>query len=135
MRAARHSRSCALGVLRRQTNDLPPAEVLAKDRESESRQSSHPRPIDAPEAGRSSSRHRRSGFTSWRSSSSSPRWCSSESKPVVLTASSTSRSSRTDNIEIRFAAATALLFNVLMVVVAIIAIALTVPRDDPGVGR
>ncbi len=28
-----------------------------------------------------------------------------------------------------------LLFNVLMVVVAIIAIALTVPRDDPGVGR
>jgi hypothetical protein len=25
--------------------------------------------------------------------------------------------------------------NVLMVVVAIIAIALTVPRDDPGVGR
>jgi len=29
----------------------------------------------------------------------------------------------------------AALFNVLMVVVAIIAIALTVPRDDPGVGR
>jgi len=42
---------------------------------------------------------------------------------------------RTDNIDIRFAAAIALLFNVLMVVVAIIAIALTVPRDDPGVGR
>jgi len=37
--------------------------------------------------------------------------------------------------DIRFAAAIALLFNVLMVVVAIIAIALTVPRDDPGVGR
>lgn len=42
---------------------------------------------------------------------------------------------RTDNIEIRFAAAIALLFNVLMVVVAIIAIALTVPRDNPDVGR
>jgi DHA2 family multidrug resistance protein-like MFS transporter len=42
---------------------------------------------------------------------------------------------RTDNIDIRFAAAIALLFDVLMVVVAIIAIALTVPRDDPGVGR
>ena len=42
---------------------------------------------------------------------------------------------RTDNIDIRFAAAIALLFNVLMVVVAIIAIALTVLRDDPGVGR
>jgi MFS transporter, DHA2 family, multidrug resistance protein len=40
---------------------------------------------------------------------------------------------RTNNIDIRFAAAIALLFNVLMVVVAIIA--LTVPRDDPGVGR
>src|SRR6266545_8310253 len=36
---------------------------------------------------------------------------------------------RTDNINIRFAAAVALLFNVLMVVVAIIAIAQTVPRD------
>jgi MFS transporter, DHA2 family, multidrug resistance protein len=42
---------------------------------------------------------------------------------------------RTDKIDIRFAAAIALLFNVLMVVVAIIAIALTVPRDDPSVGR
>ena len=42
---------------------------------------------------------------------------------------------RTDNIELRFAAAIALLFNVLMVVVAIIAIALTVPKDDPDVGR
>jgi len=42
---------------------------------------------------------------------------------------------RTDNIDIRFAAAIALLFNVLMVVVAIIANALTVPRDDRGVGR
>ena len=36
---------------------------------------------------------------------------------------------RTDNISIRFAAAVALLFNVMMVVVAIIAIAMTVPRD------
>ena len=42
---------------------------------------------------------------------------------------------RTDNINIRFAAAVALLFNVLMVVVAIIVIAQTMPRDDPGVGR
>jgi DHA2 family multidrug resistance protein-like MFS transporter len=42
---------------------------------------------------------------------------------------------RIDNIEIRFAAAIALLFNVLMVVVAIIAVALTVPRGDPPVGR
>lgn len=42
---------------------------------------------------------------------------------------------RTDNINIRFAAAIALLFNVLMVVVAIIAIAQTVPRDNPDVGR
>jgi MFS transporter, DHA2 family, multidrug resistance protein len=38
-------------------------------------------------------------------------------------------------VGLRFAAAIAPLFNVLMVVVAIIAIALTVPRDDPGVGR
>jgi hypothetical protein len=42
---------------------------------------------------------------------------------------------RTDNIDGRFAAAIALLFNVLMVVAAIIVIALTVPRDAPGVGR
>jgi len=42
---------------------------------------------------------------------------------------------RTDNVELRFAAAMALLFNVLMVVVAIIANALTVPRDDPDAGR
>ena len=41
----------------------------------------------------------------------------------------------TDHIDIRFAAAIALLFNVLMLVVAIIAIVLTVPRDDPSVGR
>ena len=41
----------------------------------------------------------------------------------------------TDNIDIWFAAASALLFNVLMVVVAIIAIALTAPRGEPGVGR
>jgi DHA2 family multidrug resistance protein-like MFS transporter len=38
---------------------------------------------------------------------------------------------RTDNVSIRFAAAVALLFNVLMVVVAIIAIVMTVPKDDP----
>ncbi len=38
---------------------------------------------------------------------------------------------RTDNVGIRFAASIALLFNVLMVIVAIIAIAKTVPRDDP----
>ncbi len=38
---------------------------------------------------------------------------------------------RTDNVAIRFAAAVALLFNVLMVVIAIIAIILTVPNDDP----
>ena len=41
---------------------------------------------------------------------------------------------RTDNIAIRFAAAIALLFNVVMVVVAMVAIALTVPRDDRIVG-
>jgi DHA2 family multidrug resistance protein-like MFS transporter len=38
---------------------------------------------------------------------------------------------RTDNVSIRFAAAVALLFNVMMVIIAIIAIAITVPRDDP----
>lgn len=38
---------------------------------------------------------------------------------------------RTDNLGIRSAAAVALLFNVIMVIVAIIAIAVTVPRDDP----
>jgi DHA2 family multidrug resistance protein-like MFS transporter len=38
---------------------------------------------------------------------------------------------RTDNISIRFAAAVALLFNVIMVLIAIIAIAMTVPKDDP----
>ena len=38
---------------------------------------------------------------------------------------------RTDNIDIRFGAAVALLFNVAMVVVAIVAIAMTVPKDDP----
>ena len=37
---------------------------------------------------------------------------------------------RTDNVAIRFAAAVALLFNVLMVVIAIIAIVATVPKDD-----
>ena len=38
---------------------------------------------------------------------------------------------RTDNIDIRFGAAVALLFNVAMVVVAIVAIVMTVPNDDP----
>src|SRR5689334_7034574 len=38
---------------------------------------------------------------------------------------------RTDNVGIRFAASIALLFNVMMVIVAIIAIAVTVPKDDP----
>ena len=37
---------------------------------------------------------------------------------------------RTDNVGIRLAAAVALLFNVLMVIVAIIAIIMTVPRED-----
>ena len=38
---------------------------------------------------------------------------------------------RTDNVSIRFAAAVALAFNVAIVMIAIIAIALTVPKDDP----
>ncbi|HKY44467.1 MAG TPA: MFS transporter, partial [Pyrinomonadaceae bacterium] len=38
---------------------------------------------------------------------------------------------RTDNVAIRFAAAVALVFNVMMVVIAIIGIAMTVPKDDP----
>jgi DHA2 family multidrug resistance protein-like MFS transporter len=42
---------------------------------------------------------------------------------------------RTDNIDFRFAGAVALLFNVLMVAVAMVAIARTVPRDGPDVGR
>ena len=37
---------------------------------------------------------------------------------------------RTDNVAIRFAAGVALLFNVLMVVIAIVAIIMTVPKDD-----
>lgn len=37
---------------------------------------------------------------------------------------------RTDNIAIRFAAAVALLFNVLMVIVAIVAIAATIPKEE-----
>jgi MFS transporter, DHA2 family, multidrug resistance protein len=37
---------------------------------------------------------------------------------------------RTDNVGIRFAAAIALLFNVIMVIIAIVAIAMTVPKDD-----
>jgi DHA2 family multidrug resistance protein-like MFS transporter len=40
---------------------------------------------------------------------------------------------RTDNIDLRFAAGVSLLFNVAMVVVAIIAIATTVPEDDPRI--
>jgi DHA2 family multidrug resistance protein-like MFS transporter len=42
---------------------------------------------------------------------------------------------RTDNVNVRFAAAVALLFNVSMVIVAIIAIAMTVPKDDPRSGE
>jgi DHA2 family multidrug resistance protein-like MFS transporter len=38
---------------------------------------------------------------------------------------------KTSNIDIRFAAGVALLFNLFMVVVAFAAIALTVPKDDP----
>ena len=38
---------------------------------------------------------------------------------------------RADNVAIRFAAAVALVFNVMMVVIAIIGIAMTVPKDDP----
>ncbi len=41
---------------------------------------------------------------------------------------------RTDNVDIRFAGAVALLFNVLMVVVAMVAIARTVPRRGASVG-
>lgn len=37
---------------------------------------------------------------------------------------------RTDNVAIRFAATVALLFNVLMVIVAIVAIAITVPKTN-----
>jgi MFS transporter, DHA2 family, multidrug resistance protein len=37
---------------------------------------------------------------------------------------------RTDNVTIRFAAAVALLFNVVMVIIAIVAIAMTVPKED-----
>jgi DHA2 family multidrug resistance protein-like MFS transporter len=42
---------------------------------------------------------------------------------------------KTSNIDIRFAAGVALLFNLLMVVIAFVAIAMTVPNDDPRVGR
>jgi MFS transporter, DHA2 family, multidrug resistance protein len=38
---------------------------------------------------------------------------------------------KTNNIDIRFAAGVALLFNLFMVVVAFAAIAMTVPKDDP----
>jgi DHA2 family multidrug resistance protein-like MFS transporter len=38
---------------------------------------------------------------------------------------------RTDNVDIRFAAALALIFNVLMVVVAMLAIVMTVPKHEP----
>jgi DHA2 family multidrug resistance protein-like MFS transporter len=37
---------------------------------------------------------------------------------------------RIDNLNIRFAAAIALLFNVLMVIIAIIAIGMALPRGD-----
>jgi DHA2 family multidrug resistance protein-like MFS transporter len=42
---------------------------------------------------------------------------------------------RIDNVVIRFAAGIALLFNVMMVIIAIIAIATTVPKDDPRAHR
>jgi MFS transporter, DHA2 family, multidrug resistance protein len=38
---------------------------------------------------------------------------------------------RTENVVVRFAASVALLFNVLMVIMAIIAIAMTITKDDP----
>ncbi len=38
---------------------------------------------------------------------------------------------RTDNVDVRFAAAMALLFNVLMAIGALLAVAVTVPRSDP----
>jgi DHA2 family multidrug resistance protein-like MFS transporter len=41
---------------------------------------------------------------------------------------------RTSNIDIRFAAGVALLFNLFMVVTAFVAIARTVPKDDPRTG-
>jgi len=40
---------------------------------------------------------------------------------------------KTDNVAIRFAAAVALLFNVLMVIISVIAIIVTVPKDDTRV--
>jgi DHA2 family multidrug resistance protein-like MFS transporter len=39
---------------------------------------------------------------------------------------------RTDNVAIRYAAAVALLFNVFMVIIAIIAIIVTVPKEITG---
>ncbi len=44
-------------------------------------------------------------------------------------------SGRTDNVAIRFAATVALLFNVLMVIVAIVAIAVTVPKPNADQSR
>ncbi len=52
------------------------------------------------------------------------------SSTAVSTAMSDLFLGRTDNVAIRFAAAVALLFNVVMVIIAIIAITVTVPRDD-----
>lgn len=42
---------------------------------------------------------------------------------------------KTSNIDIRFAAGVALLFNPFMVVIALVAIARTVPKDDPRTYR
>jgi DHA2 family multidrug resistance protein-like MFS transporter len=42
---------------------------------------------------------------------------------------------RTDNIAIRFAAAVGLLFNAALAVIAAIAVALTVPKDDPAAAK
>ena len=51
-------------------------------------------------------------------------------RDTTLTAMSDLFLGRTDNVAIRFAAAVALLFNVLMVIISVIAIIVTVPKDD-----
>jgi MFS transporter, DHA2 family, multidrug resistance protein len=42
---------------------------------------------------------------------------------------------RTDNVTVRFAAATGLFFNVALAVIAAISVAITVPKDDPRIGK
>lgn len=51
-------------------------------------------------------------------------------RDTTLTAMSDLFLGKTDNVAIRFAAAVALLFNVLMVIISVIAIIVTVPKDD-----